>query len=145
MQGLTKFARDWFAVDADVKESEERKRMPRGIVPMLCVVTLSLMLCVCATVMVSRASADVSSLEDKIDALTYQIGDLEGKLEVKNNMLDIKHIAVEQYGMISAEYASDRYIDIREDESIIKHDSKDASSTWLQELLEAIGFDQNKK
>ena len=112
---------------------------------MLCVVTLSLMLCVCATVMVSRASADVSSLEDKIDALTYQISDLEGKLEVKNNMLDIKRIAVEQYGMISAEYASDRYIDIREDESIIKHDSKDSSSTWLQELLEAIGFDQNKK
>lgn len=111
---------------------------------MLCAVTVSLMLCVCASVMVSRASADVSSLEDRIDELTYQIGDLEGKLEVKNNMLDIKKTAVEQYGMISAEYASGRYIDIKDEESIKKHDGKASSSTWLSELLEAIGFENDK-
>ena len=115
--------------------------MPKGVLSMLAVVTVSLMLCVCASVMVSRASADVSSLEERIDGLIYDIGDLEGKLEVKNNMLDIKRIAVEEYGMISAEYASGRYIDVREDESIVKHEGKGSSSNWLAELLEAIGFE----
>ena len=109
---------------------------------MLAVVTVSLMLCVCASVMVSRASAEVSSLEERIDGLIYEIGDLEGKLEVKNNMLDIKRIATTEYGMISAEYASGRYIDIREQESIQKYDDKDDSSSWLTDLLVAIGFDQ---
>ena len=127
-----------------MNEGGKRTRIPKGVLPMLCAVTVSLMLCVCASVMVSRASADVSSLEDRIDELTYQIGDLEGKLEVKNNMLDIKKTAVEQYGMISAEYASGRYIDIKDEESIKKHDGKASSSTWLSELLEAIGFENDK-
>lgn len=114
--------------------------MPRGVIPALSVVMLSLMLCVCATVMVSRASAKVSSLEDRIDALTVEINDLEGKLEVKNNMLDIKRIATEQYGMISAEYASNRYVDIRDVETIKKHDASFFDESWLSELLRAIGL-----
>lgn len=132
-------------VDGEIDEGGKKTRMPKGVLPMLAVVTLSLMLCVSASVMVSRASADVSFLEERIDELAYDIGDLEGKLEVKNNMLDIKRIAVEEYGMISAEYASNRYIDIREDESIKKHDGKEDSSTWLSDLLEAIGFDKKEK
>ena len=136
-----KFAHSWFLVDGDVNEDGKKTKMPKGILSMLAVVTVSLMLCVCASVMVSRASADVSSLEERIDGLIYDIGDLEGKLEFKNNMLDIKRIAVEEYGMISAEYASGRYIDVREDESIVKHEGKGSSSNWLAELLEAIGFE----
>ena len=128
-------------VDGDVTNGGKKAKMPKGILPMLCALTLSLMLCVCASVMVSRASADVSFLEERIDELNYEIGDLEGKLEVKNNMLDIKRIAVEQYGMISAEYASGRYIDVKEDETIKKHDGKTDESTWLSDLLDAIGFE----
>jgi len=114
--------------------------MPKGIIPALAVVTLSLMLCVCATVMVSRASTKVSLLEDRIDALTVEINDLECKLEVKNNMLDIKRIATEEYGMISAEYASNRYVDIRDEETIRKHDTNNWDESWLTELLRAIGL-----
>lgn len=123
-----------------MSEDGKRTRMPRGVIPALSVVMLSLMLCVCATVMVSRASAKVSSLEDRIDALTVEINDLEGKLEVKNNMLDIKRIATEQYGMISAEYASNRYVDIRDVETIKKHDASFFDESWLTELLRAIGL-----
>jgi hypothetical protein len=90
--------------------------------------------------MVSRASSSVSLLEDKIDALSFEIPDLEGKLEVKNNMLNIKDIAVGEYGMISGDYASARYVDLREDEKIEKHD-KENDGSWLRDLLRAIGFD----
>ncbi len=139
---LTEFSREWFLFenDAEVREGE-KKRIPHSVIPTILAVTLSLLLVVCSSVMVSRASAEVGSLEDKIDQLSFEIRDLEGKLEVKNNMLDIKRIAVEEYGMISAGYASSRYVDVREDEKLegVEDDSK--KSSWLSELLRAIGFD----
>ncbi len=130
-------------VDGQVSEGGKKSKMPKGIIPALVIVTLSLMMCVSATVMVSRATASISSLEDKIDALTFEINDLEGKLEVKNNMLDIKRIAVEEYGMISSEYASSRYVDIRDDEVINKYDEKDGDKSWLFGILEALGLVQD--
>ena len=137
---MEKFAREWFGTDEEVSEGGKRTRMPRGVIPALAVVMLSLMLCVCATVMVSRAAANVSSLEDRIEDLTDEINDLEGKLEVKNTMLDIKRIATEEYGMISAEYASHRYLDIRDVEVIKKHETSAFDESWLSELLRAIGL-----
>jgi len=95
---------------------------------------------VCSTVMVSRASGEISALEDKIESLDFEIKDLEGKLEQKNNMLDIKQIATEEYGMISAEYAASRYIDVTDEEKLVTVESEDKGSSWLSEILRAIGF-----
>ena len=127
-------------MDGRIGEGGKRSKMPKGILPALAIICVSLMLCVCATVMVSRASADISELEDRISELRYEIGDLEGKLEVKNNMLEIKRIAVEEYGMISSEYASGRYLDVKEEEVIKKYDSSGKGSSWLDGLLRAIGL-----
>jgi hypothetical protein len=135
------FADEWFLVDKEKEIKEGKKtKMPAGVISTLAIVTLSLLLIVCSSVMVSRASSSVSLLEDKIDSLSFEIRDLEGKLEVKNNMLNIKEIAVSQYGMISGDYASARYVDLREDEKIEKHD-KPSGDSWLGELLRAIGFE----
>lgn len=137
---LTSFANNWFLLDKEEEVNEgEKKKIPRGVLSIFFAITLSLMLIVCSSVMVSRASADVSSLEDRIDELSYQITDLEGKLEVKNDMLDIKRIAVEEYGMISADYASARYIDIKEDEALETFEDHGREESWLSELLKAIG------
>ena len=143
---LTEFSKEWFLFEEEAEvRVGEKKRMPQKVIPTILAVTLSLMLIVCSSVMVSRASADVSSLEDKIDKLSFEIRDLEGKLEVKNNMLDIKRIAVEEYGMISAGFASSRYVDVREEEKLegVEKDSKKTS--WLTELFRAIGFDSRSK
>ena len=138
---LTSFSEEWFLLEKgdEVREGEKR-RMPRGVIPTLLAVSLSLMLIVCSSVMVSRASAEVSALEEKIDSLNVEIRDLEGKLEVKNDMLEIYRIATEQYGMISEDYASSRYVDIKEDEQIKSVGKSEEKSSWLDELLRAIGF-----
>ncbi len=139
---FTEFAENWFEFGKGETVVEgERKRMPRGVLSTIFVVTLSLLLIVCSSVMVSRASADVASLESRLEDLDFEIRDLEGKLEVKNDLLDIKRIAVEEYGMISAEYASSRYVDIKEDDSFVNVDSESGGS-WLSEILRAIGFDK---
>ncbi len=138
---LEGFARDWFLVDTGEEERDsEKKKMPAGVISAICAVAFSFMLVVCSSVMVSRASANVSSLEDRIDSLCYEIADLEGKLEVKNDMLDIKRIATEEYGMISADYASSRYIDMKDDERLDRIENGNDSKSWFSRLLSAIGF-----
>ena len=135
------FAENWFEFRPDeIVVEGEKKKIPKGVISTILIVTLSLLLIVCSSVMVSRASADVASLERRIESLEYDMRDLEGKLEVKNNLLDIKRIAVEEYGMISAEYASSRYVDIKENEQFIKIDAGKNSDSWLSDILRAIGF-----
>ncbi len=138
---LSEFAENWFELrrGEEVVEGEKKKAPVRAIGALLCV-TFSLLLIVCSSVMVSRASGEVSSLEDKIEVLDTKIKDLEGKLEVKNNMLDIKRIAVEELGMISAEYASSRYVDIKENEGFASVSADDDGESWLDEILHSIGF-----
>ncbi len=138
---LEQFAENWFELKAgEVVVEGEKKKMPLGVISTILIVTISLLLIVCSSVMVSRASAEISSLEDKIEALDFEIKDLEGKLEVKNNMLDIKRIAVDEYGMISADYAASRYVDIKENEKFEKVETEKNDSSWLSEILHAIGF-----
>jgi hypothetical protein len=90
--------------------------------------------------MVSRASAKNSSLEYKLDNLIAVKNDLEADLDVKNDMLDIKRIAVEEYGMISGEYAASRYVDVTEDEKIEVYGEKEKSESLLSQILRAIGL-----
>ena len=81
----------------------KKTRMPKRVLPALALVTLSLLMVVCSSVMVSRASREVSKLENQIESLEDIRDDLDADLEVKNNMLMIKEIAVKEYGMISAQ------------------------------------------
>jgi hypothetical protein len=143
------FLRDFFSVfvlEEIRKQSEEemiegkKKRIPRGVLPTIAVVTLSLLMVVCSSVMVSRATADVGNLEDEIEELRDVRSDLEADLVVKNDMLNIKDIAVNQYGMISSDYATSRYLDIAEDERIEIYDSPEKSDSLLTRLLKAIGL-----
>jgi hypothetical protein len=138
---FTQFAENWFELGrGDEVIKGEKKKMPLRLISTILVITLSLLMIVCSTVMVSRASGEISALEEKIESLDFEIKDLEGKLEQKNNMLDIKRIATEEYGMISAEYAASRYIDVTEEEKLVSVENDGSGDSWLSEILRAIGF-----
>lgn len=140
-EGLEALSEEWFPIDkAENRQDGKKSRMPRGVIPVLTIVTFSLLLIVCSSVMVSRASAEVSSLEDRIEELEEIRDDLMTDLDVKNNMLDIKKIAVEEYGMISGDYAASRYLDITEDEKIENYDEKENERSLFSKLMDAIGF-----
>ncbi len=138
---LTQFAESWFELRrGEEVRAGEKKKIPIGIISTILIVTLSLLMIVCSTVMVSRASGEIGALEERIEDLDFEIKDLEGKLEVKNNMLDIKRIATEEYGMISAEYAASRYIDVTDGEKLESVESDKGGGSWLSEVLSAIGI-----
>ena len=126
-------------VEEEVVEGKKGK-MPRGVVSTMAVVTLSLLLIVCGAVMVSRASREVSMLAEDIEELMEIRDDLATDLEVKNNMLDIKRIAVNEYNMISRDYATSRYIDVTEDEKIVLYDKGSSGESIVSTILKAIGF-----
>ena len=142
-------ARDFvngFVVDEARKQVEEEvvegkvKKLPRGIIPTLAVVTLSLLLIVCSTVMVSRVSRDISILENDIEELQEVKEDLSADLEVKNNMLDIKRVAVKEYNMVNRDYVTSIYIDVTEDEKIEVYDESADGDSFLTTILKAIGL-----
>ncbi len=135
-----------FIVDEVRKQVEEkvvegkRKRFPKTVLPVLAVVTLSLLLVVCSSVMVSRASGDVSKLEYQIEQLQESKKDLEGKLVEKNNMLDIQRIAIEEYNMINGSYATSKFLDVTEDEEIKLFHKGNGEDSFLKTILKAIGL-----
>ena len=138
------FVKD-FIIDEGRKQAEEvvegkKKRFPKAIIPVLAIVTLSLMLVVCSSVMVSRASGDVSKLEYQIEQLQESKKDLEGKLVEKNNMLDIQRIAIEEYNMINGNYATSKFLDVTEDEEIKLYDKGISEDSFLKTILKAIGL-----
>ena len=138
---FSEFANEWFLFDKGEEAKEgKKKKMPKKVVPTILTVTLSCLLIVCGSVMVSRATREVGSLEDKVDSLNLQINDLEGKLEKKNDMLEIRRIAVEEYGMVSAGYISSRYVDVQEGEKLESVREKNKGDSWFRELLKAIGI-----
>ena len=141
---FTQFAENWFELKVGEEvRAGEKKKIPFGVISTILIVTLSLLMIVCSTVMVSRASGEIGALEEKIESLDFEIKDLEGKLEVKNNMLDIKRIATEEYGMISAEYAASRYIDVTDEEKLESVEGRDDGGSWLSDVLCAIGIGED--
>lgn len=135
-----------FIVDEARKQIEEevvegkKKRIPKSVLPTLAVVTMSLLLVVCSSVMVSRASSDVSKLEYKLEQLQESKRDLEGKLVEKNNMLDIQRIAVEEYQMITGGYVKSQYLDVTGEEKIEVFDKKGGEESFITTVLKAIGI-----
>ena len=141
VKGLESFAENWFGYERNEEiRKGTSKKLPLGVVTGITVVTISLLLIVCSSVMVSRASANVSALEDKLERLDSEIIDLEGKLNAKNDMLEIKRIAEEEYGMISSNYVSSEYIDVKSEEKLEKADSNKKNDSWIDDLLRAVGI-----
>lgn len=96
----------------------EAKRIPRGVIPLIACVIVSLFLIVCSSVMVSRAKSDVARLEMRISELEELADKLEGELDTKNDMIDIRDTATSQYGMVGIEYVEAKYIYIQRDDEI---------------------------
>ena len=119
------------------------QKLPRGVLPVVLLLALSLLLIVSSSVMVSRSESDVSALESKLEELRELEAKLEVDLEVKNNMVDIKEIAEGEYGMVSAEYVASRYVYIeREDKIELGGDEPRVQSAFIT-LLEALGLKED--
>lgn len=137
---LKNFSYEWFPVDSREDRREVKgKRIPKKIIPTFALVTISLFMIVASSVMVSREHRQVARLEREITNLEEIKSELNTKLEIKDNMIMIKEIAVGRYGMVSREYVNSKYIDLEGGEYIDAYGKKKDES-MLASILKAIGL-----
>lgn len=129
----------WFDTSAqDV--SKEQKRFPLSAFAALAAVAVSLMLIVASSVMVNHGEREVNQLTLQLSNLSNEVAELRSDLDVQNDLLDIRDIAVNEYGMVSEEFVKMTYLSSEKSDSIEAFEEEKEAEVGLSALLSAIGI-----
>ncbi len=143
LAGLKQSMPKWFDTRA-ADRSENRKTFPLSAFAAVAAVAASLMLIVASSVMVTQAEARVSNLQDQIDSVSLEVADLDADFNVQHDLLQIRKIAIEEYGMVSEEYVRMDYVSLAGEDRVETFQEDTEESVGLTALLSAIGaFKQN--
>ncbi|MBE6628241.1 MAG: hypothetical protein E7629_04875 [Ruminococcaceae bacterium] len=138
-KSLKEAAPTWF----DSKEPDTsgiKKRFPLSAFAAIAAVAVSLMLIVASSVLITRAEHRTDQLNEQIMAAYDESGDLHAKLESRDNLLLIRRIATEEYGMVDEEYVKMQYITLADRDSIETFEDEKGQSAGISALLSAIGI-----
>lgn len=137
LESVIGIAKGWFDTSSEGKERGS-VRFPVSVFAAIATVSISLMLIVAGSVMTRRAEKRVSELSDEIGSAYVEIADLRADLEVRDDLIVIREIAVNEYGMVDSEYVRSEYITLAQEESVETFEEKD-DTVSLSALLSAIG------
>ena len=138
---LAEVSRDWFPIEKEQKcEKSEVKKMPAGVLGAMLTVTLCCVMIVGSSVMVSLSVREASILQNKLDALDKQYTTLNTELSLKNDMLEIERIAVEEYNMVRSEYVPTQVLTTESENTVEVYEQKSEFGKGLSNLLSAIGI-----
>ncbi len=138
---LAEFSRDWFPIEKEQKcEKSEVKKMPAGVLGAMLTVTLCCAMIVGSSVMVSLSVREASILQNKLDTLDKQYTTLNTELSLKNDMLEIERIAVEEYNMVRSEFVDTQVLTTQSENTVEVYEPKSEFGQGLSNLLSAIGI-----
>ena len=141
---LAEFSRDWFPIEKEQKcEKSEVKKMPAGVLGAMLTVTLCCVMIVGSSVMVSLSVREASILQSKLDALDKQYTTLNTELSLKNDMLEIERIAVEEYNMVRSDFVPTQVLTTQSENTVEVYEQKSEFGQGLSNLLSAIGIIQD--
>ena len=129
-----KAAKIWIPLE---ERNEERivegtkTRVPKKLILSIAMITMSLLLIVTSAVILDSARSEQNELEDAVEDLDAEIGQLETDLNKKNEGLDIEIFAEEVLGMINQEHANAEYIDSNKTDGVEKIEEEKSSLTSL--------------
>ena len=138
-EALKKRSPLWFDPRKGTTENEKR-RFPLSAFAAVAAVAISMMLIVAGSLMVIGAETQISRLNREISGLHEEIADLKSDLESKVDLVEIRRIATEEYGMVSEEYLKMDYIELERDEIAEVAGGKRKDGIGLAGLLSAIGM-----
>lgn len=138
-QRIREDAPGWFDASA-ADTSGNKKSFPFSAFAALAAIAVSLMLIVASSVMLTRAEDRVNQMTLQIDALASEVADLQADADVQNDLLVIRRIALEEYGMVSEEYLKMDYVSMKTEESIEVYEEERQESVGISALLSAIGI-----
>ncbi len=138
---LAKASRDWFPIEKEERcEKSDAKKMPAGVLGAMLTVTLCAFMIVGSSVMVSLSVREASILQSELDALNKQYTTLNTELSLKNDMLEIERIAVQEYGMVRSDFVSTQVLTTESENTVEVYDTKGEFAHGLSNLLSAIGI-----
>lgn len=130
---------EWFNTGAS-SSKQEKKSFPFSAFAAIVAVAVSLMLIVASTVMLTQAESRISELTVEADMLASEVAELRSDVDVHNNLLELREIAVEQYGMVDEKYVEMTYLDTETEESIEAYREERDGGIGLSALLSALGI-----
>ena len=129
----------WFDRSAP-DTSKEKKGFPLSAFASMIAIAVSLMLIVASSVLLMRAETRVSSLKEQILTANAEMSDLQADLEVRDDLLLIRRIAIEEYGMVGEEYVRMSYLSLQSKDMIEVYEQEREQALELSALLSAIGI-----
>ncbi len=138
---LAEISGDWFPIEkVEKREKSDAKKMPAGVLGAMLAVTLCCVMIVGSSVMVSLSIREASILQSELDALDKQYTTLNTELSLKNDMLEIERIAVEEYGMVRSDFVSTEVLSTDSENTVEVYETKGEFGRGLSNLLSAIGI-----
>ncbi|MBR2721433.1 MAG: hypothetical protein IKB75_01490 [Clostridia bacterium] len=121
--------------------AQNRRSFPLSAFASLAVLAACLALIVASSVMLNEAEERVIELGRKVDNVAAEVAELQSDWEVRNNLIQIRKIAVEEYGMVEEEYVKIRHLSAAKEDSVESFDEKQERRIRLSALLSAIGIE----
>ena len=129
----------WFNFQKPNVEQEE-KRFPISAFAAIAAVAVSMMLIVASSVLVTRAEDDLSRLRVEISESSQEVFKLKSDFESQNDLLEIREIAMQEYGMVEEEYVRMNYLSPHAEDSVEVFEEEKEERMSLSALLSAIGI-----
>ena len=136
---LKRNAPTWFAF-AKPDSSSDRKRFPISAFAAILTIAVCMAMVVAGSLMLTNAESQVNRLNLDIDRLDGEISELRSDMESNENLLRIREIAVNEYGMVGEEYLKMDYIGMEREEKIEVFSGEREDRVGLSALLSAIGL-----
>ncbi len=116
----------------------EKKKIPVSFLLILAFSTLAVMMIVMSISQIYEAKREISSLERDVTAMRETIGELELKLEEKNDIRLIEQMATASLGMVKEDSLQRKYISLSEGERVDIIDEPTSSDTGMGTMLSSL-------
>ena len=129
----------WFDF-SPVDTTKATRRFPLSAFAAIIAIAASLMLIVASSVMIHQGEKRISQLTVEVNELAVEVSDLKSELDVKNDLLVIRDIATEEFGMIEEQYVKMQYLSMGSGDSIEVFEEKKQERVGIATILSAIGL-----
>ena len=131
--------REWWDFSR-ADSSKETRRFPISALAALLAIAMSMMLIVASSILVTNGESGVSNLKKEIDVTSGELAKLRSDFEVQNDLLEIRRIAVEEYGMVSKDFLKAESIELATEDTVESFDADTKENVGFAALLSAIGI-----
>ena len=129
----------WFSRQK-VDASAEKRRFPLSAFASIAAIAASLMLIVTSSIMVTRSEDELSILRREVDLAASEVAEMRSDMNVDTDLLEIRRVAIEEYGMVEAEYVRSSYVLRNPEEKVETFEEERSDRMGIDALLSAIGI-----